>query len=79
MRFSLAWRCVDNPLIQPQRPIAAVCAVSVARLKEKRFPHLYEHVAIKGGHVAPFKHLDRARQFLNDHFKAGVESGCLRK
>lgn len=51
----------------------------IARLKEKRFPHPYEHVAIKGGHVAPFKHLDRARQFLNDHFKAGAESGCLRK
>jgi uncharacterized protein len=50
----------------------------IARLKEKRFPHAHEHVAIEGDHAAPTKHLDRARTFLNAHFKPGTANGCQR-
>jgi uncharacterized protein len=48
----------------------------IARLKEKRFTHAHEHVAIEGDHSVPAKHVDRARLFLNTHFKPGTISGC---
>ena len=50
----------------------------IARLKDKRFPHAFEHLAIEGDHAVPIKHLDRARTFLNTHFKPGVVNGCQR-
>ncbi len=49
-----------------------------ARLKEKRFPYAYEHIAIDGGHSAPMKHLDKALAFFNAHFKSGLANGCAR-
>lgn len=51
----------------------------IARLKEKNFPHPHEHVAIEGDHGVPTKHLDRARTFLNSHFKSGTINGCVRR
>jgi uncharacterized protein len=50
----------------------------MARLKAKQFAHVHEHLAIAGDHAAPFKHMDRARQFLNDNFKREVATGCVR-
>ena len=51
----------------------------MARLKAKQFAHVHEHLVTTGDHAAPFKHIDKARQFLNDNFKREVATGCARK
>jgi pimeloyl-ACP methyl ester carboxylesterase len=50
----------------------------MVRLKAKQFAHVHEHLAIAGDHATPFKHIDRARQFLNNNFKSGIATGCAR-
>lgn len=50
----------------------------MARLKAKQFVHEHEHLAVVGRHAAPVKEIDKARQFLNDHFKQGAANGCQR-
>lgn len=48
----------------------------IARLDAKGFAFAREHVAIKGGHIEPTRHLDRVRGFLGRHFKPRLADGC---
>ncbi len=41
----------------------------VARLKNKKFKHYFEHVAIEGGHAEPLKHFDLVFKFLETNFR----------
>ncbi len=50
----------------------------IARLTAKGFAYAHEHAAIEGDHAVPIKHMDRARTFLNTHFKSGATNGCAR-
>ena len=40
------------------------------RLDAHGFPHAAQHIAIEGGHSAPFEHFDRIEAFLADHYPA---------
>lgn len=50
----------------------------MAALRQAQFPHASAHVAIDGGHTAPMRHLNRVRQFLNEHFLPQLPAGCER-
>jgi pimeloyl-ACP methyl ester carboxylesterase len=47
-------------------------------LKQAKFGHAFEHVAIEGGHGAPMRHLNLVRKFLNEKFRPQVKDGCGR-
>lgn len=47
-------------------------------LKQAKFAHAFEHVAIEGGHGAPMRRLDLVRKFLNEKFRPQVKEGCVR-
>lgn len=42
------------------------------------FGHAHAHIAIEGGHSAPMRHLNLARDFLNQHFLPQTKTGCAR-
>lgn len=60
-------------------PSAEMSEMAVRRLKEKKFPHYYEHLAIDGGHMEPLKHFEQIDAFLDQHFKAKQTNGCSRE
>lgn len=59
-------------------PSTEMSGLIVERLKERGFPHYYEHLAIDGGHMEPLNHFDKIDQFLARQFKTGQANGCSR-
>jgi dienelactone hydrolase len=50
----------------------------MATLQRSGFAHAHAHTAIEGGHSAPMRKLNLARDFLNTHFLPQVAGGCVR-
>ncbi len=50
-------------------PSTPMCDMMIARLKEKKFKFLSEHIAIEGSHSAPLSHFDKVFYFLDREFR----------
>ncbi|MBR9854656.1 MAG: prolyl oligopeptidase family serine peptidase [Algicola sp.] len=52
-----------------QWPAPEMSEQIIKRLEKNSFSHYYEHLLVKGGHVAPLEHFYLVYSFLEQHFK----------
>lgn len=65
---------INGPVLLVSATRDAICPSTpmaekmVARLKENKFKHHYEHIALEGGHSEPQRHFDLIFTFLDKYF-----------
>lgn len=49
-------------------PTTLMCEKMIYRLRNKKFKHHFQHIAIEGSHSQPLKHFDKVYDFLEIYF-----------